>query len=131
MTGVQTCALPICDASQQVKTGTEIDISRGYDALRPGDLVFFGREASGDKPEKISHVALYTGDGRFLHASGRIRLSSLDSLSADYYDRKPLRARRIIGNADKDMGIVSVAAQQAAETAEAEKRAELLFNVKR
>lgn len=31
-------------------------------ALEPGDLVFFGRDA-------VSHVGLYAGDGRFVHAT--------------------------------------------------------------
>jgi cell wall-associated NlpC family hydrolase len=44
--------------------------------LRPGDLVFFrlsGRE--------VSHVGLYAGEGRFVHApqtGGRVRMEDLD-----------------------------------------------------
>jgi cell wall-associated NlpC family hydrolase len=44
--------------------------------LRPGDLVFFrlsGRE--------VSHVGIYAGDGRFVHApqtGGRVRIEDLD-----------------------------------------------------
>ena len=44
--------------------------------LRPGDLVFFrlsGRE--------VSHVGIYAGDGRFVHApqtGGQVRTASLD-----------------------------------------------------
>jgi cell wall-associated NlpC family hydrolase len=34
------------------------------DALRPADLVFFGRDA-----QSITHVGLYVGDGRFLSAT--------------------------------------------------------------
>lgn len=33
--------------------------------LQPGDLLFFGQ---GDRP---NHVALYLGDGRYIHSSGR------------------------------------------------------------
>ena len=45
-------------------------------ALRPGDLVFFrlsGRD--------VSHVGIYAGDGRFVHApqtGGRVRMEDLD-----------------------------------------------------
>jgi cell wall-associated NlpC family hydrolase len=44
--------------------------------LRPGDLVFFrlsGRD--------VSHVGIYAGDGRFVHApqtGGRVRIEDLD-----------------------------------------------------
>lgn len=45
-------------------------------ALRPGDLVFFRLESRG-----ISHVGIYAGDGRFVHApqrGGHVRMASLD-----------------------------------------------------
>jgi cell wall-associated NlpC family hydrolase len=32
------------------------------DDLRPGDLLFFGKES-------VTHVGLYEGDGRFIHAT--------------------------------------------------------------
>ncbi|MCB1113348.1 MAG: C40 family peptidase [Chlamydiia bacterium] len=35
-----------------------------FDALSPGDLVFFGPEAN-----KIRHVGMYIGDNRFIHAT--------------------------------------------------------------
>lgn len=37
----------------------------GWDELQPGDLVFFGT------PERTKHVALYLGDGAYIHSSGR------------------------------------------------------------
>ena len=33
--------------------------------LRPGDLIFFGT------PERTTHVAIYIGDGRYIHSSGK------------------------------------------------------------
>mgnify|MGYP003508396471 CR=1 FL=1 len=47
------------------------------DGLRPGDLVFFNTRNS-----PRSHVGIYIGDGRFVHApnsNGRIRADSLTS----------------------------------------------------
>lgn len=44
--------------------------------LEPGDLVFFNTLA-----RTYSHVAIYIGDGRFLHAparGGRVRIEALD-----------------------------------------------------
>ena len=35
------------------------------DELQPGDLVFFGT------PERTTHVAIYLGDGRYIHSSGK------------------------------------------------------------
>jgi hypothetical protein len=96
------------DASQQVKTGKPVDISKGLDSLQVGDLIFFGTEASGDKPEKISHVGLYIGGGKFIHSSRMVRLSSLLKDDPDYYDRKPLKACRIIGNEDQGLGISTI-----------------------
>ena len=96
------------DASQQVKTGKPVDISKGIDSLQVGDLIFFGTEAKGDQPERISHVGLYIGGGKFIHSSRMVRLSSLMKDDPDFYDRKPLRACRIIGNEDQGLGISTI-----------------------
>jgi cell wall-associated NlpC family hydrolase len=58
--------------------------------LRRGDLVFFDQEG-----KKYSHVGIYLGDGRFVHApssGGRVRTDRLDS---DYWKRHFVEARRI------------------------------------
>lgn len=62
------------------------------DQLAAGDLVFFRTTSS----RRISHVGIYLGDGKFLHASsarGRVRT---DSLESGYYARKYAGARRIV-----------------------------------
>lgn len=66
------------DASQQVHTGILVDTKNGFDNLQPGDLLFFGRKASEDSKERITHVALYMGDSEFIHASGMVKINSLD-----------------------------------------------------
>lgn len=91
------------DASQQVKTGIPVDISNGYENLRPGDLMFFGKKAQEGKKERIRHVAFYKGDKEFIHASGYIRINSLDSTKANYDElntREFVRASRVIGAVD-------------------------------
>lgn len=98
------------NASQQYKTGEPIDVSEGLDKLQPADLVFFGREATADKPERISHVAIYMGDGKIIHSSQLVRINSLIEGQPDFYDRKPIRACRIIGRQDCGKGVVSIAA---------------------
>ena len=98
------------NASQQYKTGDPIDVSEGLDNLQPADLVFFGREATEDKPERISHVAIYMGDGKIIHSSQLVRINSLIEGEPDYYARKPIRACRIIGTQDCGKGVQSIAA---------------------
>lgn len=91
------------DASQQVKTGIPVDISNGYENLRPSDLMFFGKKAQDGKKERIRHVAFYKGDKEFIHASGYIRINSLDSTKANYDElntREFVRASRVIGAVD-------------------------------
>lgn len=98
------------NASQQYKTGDPVDVSEGYDNLQPADLVFFGREATEEKPERISHVGIYMGDGYIIHSSGVVRINNVvDENAPDYYKRKIIRAARIIGNQDCGKGIVSIA----------------------
>mgnify|MGYP001179582655 CR=1 FL=1 len=58
------------DASQQVQVGGEISVDSSWTAALPGDLLFFGRKAADDLPEKITHVGIHMGNGQFIHASG-------------------------------------------------------------
>jgi cell wall-associated NlpC family hydrolase len=61
------------------------------DALRAGDLVFFGE--SGDHP---SHVGIYEGDGRFIHASAGRGEVRRDALSDPWFRRRWSTARRLM-----------------------------------
>ena len=97
------------NASQQYKTGEPVDVSEGLGNLQPADLVFFGREATEEKPERITHVAIYLGDGKIIHSSQLVRINSLVEGEPDYYSRKPIRACRILGNQDCGKGVVSIA----------------------
>ena len=102
------------NASQQGRIGENLPLFNAdgvvdWSALLPGDLVFWGREATESTAAKATHVGIYIGDGRFIHSSFMVRISSLDRSAADFYDRKPLCARRVVGQVDKDgSGIVSV-----------------------
>lgn len=93
------------DASQQAYTGIPVDISKGYENLQPGDLMFFGKKAEKDKKERVRHVAFYIGNNKFIHASGYVRVSSLNPKDADYDEvntKEFIRASRIIGAVDKE-----------------------------
>ena len=88
------------DARQQAQTGIPVDISTGYENLRRGDLMFFGREATEETPGRIRHVAIYMGNKEFIHAAGLVRVNSLDPNEPHFDElntREFIRATRIIG----------------------------------
>ena len=58
--------------------------------LMPGDLVFFG---SGGE---ITHVGIYIGGGRFIHAANPRKGVIISSLSESYYNARYFGANRII-----------------------------------
>jgi cell wall-associated NlpC family hydrolase len=62
----------------------------GTEALAPGDLIFFDQEG-----RRASHVGIYLGEGRFVHApstGGRVRVDRLD---APYWRASLREARRL------------------------------------
>ena len=73
-------------AREQFNLGTLV----GLDNLSIGDLVFFRTYA--DYP---SHVGIYLGDNRFIHASSKDRKVKIDSLDAPYYIKRFVGARRL------------------------------------
>jgi len=92
------------NASQQALVGDDVPL----DKLQPGDLVFWGRQATADKPAKATHVAIYLGNNMIIHSSQKVRINNLDRNAEGGYDRDaPLCARRILGNQDKGKGIIS------------------------
>ncbi len=74
-------------ADEQAAAGAAVD----REELAPGDLVFF-RFA---KP-KPTHVGIYVGHGRFVHAPGRSSPVRLDEMSSEYFRRRFAGARRVI-----------------------------------
>ena len=69
-------------------------MSVSYNELAPGDLVYFHT----DDDSKVSHAALYLGDGEIIHASataGKVIISEMVSSSSDYYKRNFHCARRV------------------------------------
>ena len=59
--------------------------------LSPGDLVFFRTYA-----KFPSHVGIYLGDNRFIHASSHDREVTIDSLDQPYYMKHYLGAKRLL-----------------------------------
>lgn len=98
------------DASLQFRHGLFTDPQKGYQQLKPGDLVFFGRKAEGDKPARATHVGLYLGNGDYINSSGFVRIDSFDP-GKKYFSQaradKWLGGRTILG-ATGTAGIVRV-----------------------
>ena len=101
------------NASQQARVGEDVGIFKDngdvdWSGLLPGDLLFWGKAATDSTKERITHVGMYIGDGQFIHSSQVVRINSLDSSAPDFYNRRPVRARRILGHIDTpSSGIIS------------------------
>ena len=72
-------------SKEQYRVG--IPVKRGQ--LLRGDLVFFAIS----KGRKVSHVGIYAGDDRFIHAPGRGKRVRIDSLSNRYFKSRYVGAR--------------------------------------
>lgn len=82
-------------AAEQARVGT--DVSRDTTQLRPGDLLTFGKGRN-----DVSHIGIYVGNGRYVHASsvaGRVIESAL-SRPASPLIRKWHGTRRVVAAAD-------------------------------
>jgi cell wall-associated NlpC family hydrolase len=77
-------ALPRASA-EQYAAGARVS----RDGLKEADLVFF---ATGND-QRPSHVGLYVGQGRFIHAPGSGKVVRIDDLSQSYYDQRFLGGR--------------------------------------
>lgn len=89
------------DASQQITAGELVDADKNFDNLEPGDLLFFGSEATEDRPRSVVHVGMWIGNGEFIHASSRVQINSMDpdadNFSEFNYNRY-LESRRYISD---------------------------------
>jgi cell wall-associated NlpC family hydrolase len=87
------------DADQQSKEGTAVAIDDQLSQAKKGDLLFFGSKATADRPERVTHVAVYLGNGEFYHASGLVRRNSLfpqSPLYAESLRQRLLHIRRLL-----------------------------------
>ena len=73
-------------ASSQYRTGKPVSSH----ALKPADLIFFA--TNGD--DQISHVGIYSGKGKFIHAPGSGKYIRNASLSNAYFKKHYRGARR-------------------------------------
>lgn len=97
------------DASQQVLVGepveiltdNELDTVKALTNLQAGDLLFFAGGKHKSSQARVSHVALYIGDGQFIQSAGKVRINSMLPRAANYDDfqtRTVVAARRYLGH---------------------------------
>jgi cell wall-associated NlpC family hydrolase len=72
----------------QSRIGDQVDRS----GVQPADLLFFKTA----RKESVSHVGIYIGGGKFIHASTSEREVRIDALNDDYYRRRFMGARRVL-----------------------------------
>ena len=94
------------DASQQIHAGVEVDSTKDFENLKPGDLLFFGRKATETSPERVIHVGMWIGDNKFIHSMGDVHISTFDKNDPEFdeynYNRY-LRTKRILGQEDEKL----------------------------
>jgi cell wall-associated NlpC family hydrolase len=75
-------------SAQMSQVGLEIR----KDELRPGDLVFFNTMR-----HAFSHVGIYVGDNKFIHAPSRGKSIRVDDMTKAYWEKRYNGARRMEG----------------------------------
>jgi SH3-like domain-containing protein len=98
------------DASLQFLHGDTISPEHGFLKLAEGDLVFFGRAKTDEKPMKVTHVGMYMNHGEYIHSSGRVRINSFDPEAENYNNYRSitwLGGRRVLSRIGEP-GIVRV-----------------------
>jgi cell wall-associated NlpC family hydrolase len=94
------------DASQQIATGQEVDSTRNFEKLQPGDLLFFGKRATDSTKARVVHVGMWIGNNEFIHSSGDVHISSMDKNAPNYDDynyNRYLRSQRLLNRQDKGL----------------------------
>ena len=101
------------DGDMQAIIGRELTTEFVSDGLEAGDLLFFGRKATEGMKESVTHVAMYIGEGEFIHSSGyreRVSINSMDSTRENFIDTYPdifVRSVRILGEEYKGFSPIS------------------------
>ena len=82
------------DSGPMSREGQNIPIEKGYENLKTGDLIFFGKSQ-----RRINHVAIYLGDQLYIHSRGKVMINSLDPkhrLYEDYLKSLLIKVQRFI-----------------------------------
>ena len=74
----------------QAKVGRSVSLA----TARKGDLIFF--ETDPKRPNTVSHVEMYIGDGKMIHASSGSSKVVIVSLNQGYFMSKMVSVKRIV-----------------------------------
>ena len=91
--------------------GSLTNTDDGLDNVQPGDLLFFGKAAIKDSKERITHVAIYMGNDKIIHAAGQVKIESLNPEDEDFApDRLAtfIRAKRVLVDDPGAVGVVPI-----------------------
>jgi len=77
------------NSAMQYEAGTPVERIKD---IEKGDLVFFALK----RANMVSHVGIYIGNGKFIHASYQGKIIRIDSLHTPYYSRGYMGARTYI-----------------------------------
>jgi hypothetical protein len=84
--------LGLADLPHQAANMAKLGVPVQLRDIQVGDLVFFNTTG-----KQNSHVGVYIGDGRFVHASSVLRKVTENSLSERYYQKTFNGIRRLAG----------------------------------
>jgi len=98
-------------ALEQSAQGNRVSVRE----LKPGDLVFFNTIG-----ENISHVGIYVGNGKFLHAPATGKLVRIDKLYTKFWAQRYVTARRMINDAEGSTRLAAALAATAASASSTE-----------
>lgn len=80
-----------CDFPRTTEEQSLIGRAIAKEAIEPGDLVFFNTTGRSN-----SHVGVYLGDNRFVHAPTSRGVVRIESLEQAYWAKRFDQARRVI-----------------------------------
>jgi hypothetical protein len=101
------------DASQQALVGEAVDVlesdsisvEKCMKNLKPGDLMFFSAaKRRGINGGRVSHTAIYMGNGEFIQSAGMVKINSFVPSAANYDEHQSqtlVSARRFLTNIGK------------------------------
>ena len=74
------------DASQQIHAGKIVDKDLNFKDLEKGDLLFFGKKATAEKKQRVTHVGIWLGNDKmeFIHSSGNVHINSMNENQPNY-----------------------------------------------
>jgi len=75
-----------------------VSVKPDKNSMKEGDLIFFSSKINS---KDITHVGIYIGNNKFMHASGKAGVVTITSLSEDYYKERIVGVKRPFSKASE------------------------------